>query len=482
MKEKKRIKIFTAYDKNVEEDVVRFGDFLCGLNAQCPNIEFSVFKSEKELCEALERPKEQIDSEIDSCEYFILILGSTIDEFAIDKLNRAIEIYAKTHGNPDIHIFVNAENKDADKVINYFASDQYEHYVEQFKHNDTLKAKFLVWLSAKQKELNYEVDTDIHGTPVIKVGGVPVSGLVDFDALLNNEDYKSEKEKLIRKRADREKYRKEMLEFDGGERDDLWEDINNLTKEIDEFQEKIAAMERDTLALYQNYANKTLESGYNARLKKAVECMERGELNRARKILDPDGSISNLKSIEKENELLSARIETNKKRAEQEINILFAEIDRLKLDTENKNRFTEILKCYANIEFFQEKMGLEITVLFEYASFLEKQNYHSMAIEKYTKELARLRQLVKDNPDAYLENLAGTLNNLAKLQADIGSYKEAESTYTEALEIGWKLEETNPNAYLHLLAMTLNNLAVLKKNIGRYEEAKSDFIKALEID
>jgi len=159
--------------------VVRFGDFLCGFNAQCAGIEFSVFKSEKELCESLEQPKEQIDAELETCEYFLLILGGKNDEFALDKLNRAIERYAKTHGNPDVHIFVNAANKDADKVISYFASEQYEHYVDQFKHHDTLKAKFLIWLSAKQEEFAYEVDADIHGTPVIKVGGVPVSGLLD---------------------------------------------------------------------------------------------------------------------------------------------------------------------------------------------------------------------------------------------------------------------------------------------------------------
>jgi len=42
---KKRIKIFAAFDKEVEEDVVRFGDFLCGLNAQCTGVELSVIKS-----------------------------------------------------------------------------------------------------------------------------------------------------------------------------------------------------------------------------------------------------------------------------------------------------------------------------------------------------------------------------------------------------------------------------------------------------
>jgi len=482
---KKRIKIFAAFDKDVEEDIVRFGDFLCGLNAQNTGIEFSIFKSEKELCESLEQPKEQIDTELETCEYFLLILGGKNDEFALDKLNRAIERYAKTHGNPDVHVFVNAANKNADKVINYFASEEYEHYVEQFKHHDTLKAKFLIWLSAKQKDFAYEVDKDIHGTPVIKVNGVPVSGLVDFDALLNNEDYKDSKKKLDRKRAERENLRKELHEAEGEERNDLWDDISALAKEIDELQDKIALMEKDTLALYQNYAKMTLASGYNARLKRALECIERGELDRARRVLDPDGSVSNLRAMVNENEILAARIETNKKIAEQEINILFAEIDRLKMDTENKNCFEEIEKCYANIEYFQEKLGLEMTVLFDYALFLGRQNKHNVAIEKYTQELARLRKLAETNPDAYLGRVALTLNNMASKQKDTHRYKEAEVNYTEALEIFQKLAETNPDAYLWGVALTLNNLTTLllpntyvKKS---YKEAEKKYTEALEI-
>jgi tetratricopeptide (TPR) repeat protein len=481
MSMKKQIKIFAAFDQDVEEDIVRFGDFLCGLNAQCTGIEFSVFKSEKELCESLEQPKEQIDAELETCEYFLLILGGKNDEFALDKLNRAIERYAKTHGNPDVHIFVNTANKDAEKVINFFASEQYEHYVEQFKHHDTLKAKFLIWLSAKQKDFTYEVDKDIHGTPVIKVSGVPVSGLLDFDALLNNEDYKDTKKKLNRKRAERENLRKELHEAKGEERNDLWDDISALAKEINELQDKIASMEKDTLALYQNYAKITLASGYSARLKRALECIERGELDRARKVLDPDGSVSNLRALVNENEILAARIETNKKIAEQEINILFAEIDRLKMDTGNKNRFEEIEKCYANIEYFQEKLGLEMTVLFYYAFFLNKQNKYNAAIAKYEQLLVISRKRVETNPGAYLPFLAKVLNNLAGLQYDINRYTKVENAYAEALVIWRKLAETNPKAYVPDLAQALNNLALLKKVTNRYKESENAYSEALEI-
>jgi len=478
---KKRIKIFAAFDKDTEEDVVRFGDFLCGLNAHCSSVEFSVFKNEKELCESLERSKEQIDGELETCEYFLLILGGTSDEFALDKLNRAIERYAKTRGNPDIHIFVNTANKGADEVIKFFASEKYEHYVEQFKHNDTLKAKFLIWLSAKQKDFIYETDTDIHGTPVIKVGGNPVSSLVDFDALLNNDDYQHDKKKLIKKREQREKYRAEALKAGGEERNDLWDEISALAKEIDELQDGIAARERDTLALYQNYAKMTLESGYNAKLKRARECIEQGDLDRAREVLDPEGTKNDLKAIRNEHKVLSARIETHKIIAEQKINILFAEIGRLKLDTENKNRFNETEECYEEIENTQEELGLEMTVLSAYASFLAEQNKHNAAIEKYTQELAMWRKLAETNSEAYLPDLADTLNNIAFLQAETNCHKEAECNYTEALGIYRNLAGTNPGAYLSDIALIMVNLANLQSKTNRHTEAECNYIEALGI-
>jgi tetratricopeptide (TPR) repeat protein len=477
---KKCIKIFAAFDKEAEEDVVRFGDFLGCLNAQCPAIDITVFKSEKALCESLEHPQEKIDGELDECEYFLLILGSQSDDFALDKLHRAIERYAKTHGNPDIHIFVNTSNKGADDVITFFNSEKYEHYVERFEHNDTLNTKFFFWLCAKQKDIAYEV-TDINGTPVIMVAGKPISGLVNFDALCNNKKYQYEKKDLIDKRALREKYREEMLNADGEERDDLWDEISALAKEIDELQNNIVAKERDTITLYQNYAKMTLESGYNVKLKRARECIEQGDLDRARKVLDPEGSINNLNSIANENEVLAERIEANKRIAEQEINILLAEIDRLKLDTENKNRFVEIEKSYANIEYFQKKLGLEVTVLFDWAYFLDTQNKHNEAMEKYTQELERCRKLAEVNPDAYIFRVADTRNNLAILQEKTNRFTEAETNYIFALDIQQKLAEVNPNVYMPSVASMLDNLANLQKNTKRYAEAEANYIEALKI-
>jgi hypothetical protein len=56
-----------------------------------------------------------------------------------------------------------------------------------------------------------------------------------------------------------------------------------------------------------------------------------------------------------------------------------------------------------------------------------------------------------------------TLNNLGLLQKAKNEVGKAELSYLEALEIRRKLAEENPQAYLANVATTLNNLAVLQK-------------------
>ena len=225
----------------------------------------------------------------------------------------------------------------------------------------------------------------------------------------------------------------------------------------------------------------TLESGYSSRLKRACDYIERGELDMARMVLAPEGSISNLKTLESGNEVPAAMMEANKKIAEQEINILFAEIDRLKLDTENNERFKEIEKYYETIEYFQEKLGLELTVLFDYASFLAKQKKYNTATEKCLKELDRCRKLAKNNPEAHLPDVAWTLNNLAYLQSNTNKHSEAEANYTEALTIWKELAETNPGVYLSEYMRTYNSRGIIYYEQKQYDRAIADFSDAIRL-
>ena len=91
------------------------------------------------------------------------------------------------------------------------------------------------------------------------------------------------------------------------------------------------------------------------------------------------------------------------------------------------------------------------------------------------------RKLAKDNPNAYLPNVANTLNNLAILHRNLNQYPAAEKEYNEALEIRRKLAKDNPDAYLPYVAGTLNNLALLHNDLNQFDAAEKEYKEALDI-
>ena len=68
--------------------------------------------------------------------------------------------------------------------------------------------------------------------------------------------------------------------------------------------------------------------------------------------------------------------------------------------------------------------------------------------------------------------MAGTLNNLGRLQRDKNELDKAEKSYAEALEIYRRLAQTNPQTYLPDVGMIQINLGIfyLKSKIEKYKE------------
>jgi hypothetical protein len=76
-----------------------------------------------------------------------------------------------------------------------------------------------------------------------------------------------------------------------------------------------------------------------------------------------------------------------------------------------------------------------------------------------TQEAADLyRDLARQNPQAFLPDLAMSLNNLGKMLSDLGRREEALAATQEAVEIRRDLAQANPQAFLPDLAGSLNNL------------------------
>ncbi|MFJ6169206.1 tetratricopeptide repeat protein [Micromonospora orduensis] len=91
------------------------------------------------------------------------------------------------------------------------------------------------------------------------------------------------------------------------------------------------------------------------------------------------------------------------------------------------------------------------------------------------------RELVQVNRDAYLPDLAGSVNNHALRLAAMGRRAEALATSTEAVQLRRELAQRNRDAHLPDLAGSVSNQAVLLAEAGRRAEAVSTSSEAVDL-
>jgi tetratricopeptide (TPR) repeat protein len=143
----------------------------------------------------------------------------------------------------------------------------------------------------------------------------------------------------------------------------------------------------------------------------------------------------------------------------------FVHLSRKALDIASKH-----IKGY-DFLYLQHNLGL----------YLYQQKLYHLVEDYYVQSLKEFRERATANPDAFLPDVAMTLNNLATLHSVLNRFEMAEKEYKEALEIRRKLAEANPDAFLPDVAATLNNLAALHWDLNRFEMAEKEFKEALEI-
>ncbi|MFE7792518.1 tetratricopeptide repeat protein [Streptomyces sp. NPDC057460] len=91
------------------------------------------------------------------------------------------------------------------------------------------------------------------------------------------------------------------------------------------------------------------------------------------------------------------------------------------------------------------------------------------------------RQLAAARPDAFLHELASSLNNLSAGLGKLGRREEALTAIEEAVTVRRELAAARPDAFLHELASSLNNLYIQLGELGRREEALTAIEEAVTV-
>ena len=134
-------------------------------------------------------------------------------------------------------------------------------------------------------------------------------------------------------------------------------------------------------------------------------------------------------------------------------------------------------------DFYERLINLAPTIghHFNYARLLQSLNDFKKAKTLYEKVLQELRELSKQNPEAYKPDVAMTLNNLGTLFSDTNKLKQAQAHYEEALKLYQDLAKQNPEAYNSYVAMTLNNLVILYLELKKKGDAEKAYQGAHDI-
>src|SRR3989441_521190 len=85
--------------------------------------------------------------------------------------------------------------------------------------------------------------------------------------------------------------------------------------------------------------------------------------------------------------------------------------------------------------------------------------------------VAHYRELARTRPDAFVPDLATSLNNLANHLSDLGQREVALAVSEEAVAHYRELARTRPDGFVPNLAMSLNNLAAHLSDLGQREAA-----------
>jgi len=93
------------------------------------------------------------------------------------------------------------------------------------------------------------------------------------------------------------------------------------------------------------------------------------------------------------------------------------------------------------------------------------------ALAAIQEAVTHYRRLAEAMPDAYVPDLARSLNNLSNRLSGVGRREEALAAIQEAVAIRRRLAEAMPDAYLPDLARSQRLLAQILADLGREEEA-----------
>ena len=414
-------------------------------------------------------------------------------KFTIEEFHQALEEYNSNKKRPKTYVYIRAladGEFEETELIKFKEKlfNQIGHYWCNYSTDDAMKLHFVMQFEQYMlpnnvfnvsEEKNLKVKNG-----VVKLFDREVARYENLPFASGNEQYKQLKEDIANANN-------EIATLRSINNNALESVILSKVVERNKKQEKLDELERDLFnqALYIAQIM-SHDKPISERKRRAIELFQEGRNREAAAVLNEDEIAADCQRAGEDMERGRLLMQSGEKiieNAKEKIRSLIEEYiiraKSLMADQDNPNRLQQACWAYEKAiaeatHYLDEKEY--VVHLFSYAYFLNEERQYNLALEPYTHALKIYRSLAEVNPEAYLPDVAMTLNNLALLQSDLHQYDKAEENYTEALNIRRDLANVNPEAYRIHYAIVLGCISymyILKREFIKAELCARDGIR-----
>lgn len=416
----------------------------------------------------LERKQDMYNKEIRESQFFYVLLGEELGQFTAEEFDVALTQF-RAQGEPRIYTFFQKlpDEAQADSVKAFMRRLDQElgHYYSVFDHIDSVKLNMLLEL-ARSSQLDVEVGFQdgqalVEGQEVLSLANIPVYA--------KNEDLK-------RWRMELEEVRTRLSELAAAyARDPGDSEVRNSLTEASirckELTEAIAKTEEQMLRLCSMIAEANGDGRpMTWREKEAGRLLEAGDYEGALAVL-------RLAEYDRDAERLKKQQDRRRQEAAALVNEARLRIQTLSVKSSDAETRAEIEECYRAAVMLAEEFRVELEVLYEYGSFLQR----DMRVFEALQMLDRLNHYYELDPPTvdkrcFLALRQGEAYNM------LPDYEKAEEAYLSVLDLikNCGREETS-NWARETEAEARNALAEVCMLKGDGEEAETFFKQAQEI-
>ena len=426
------------------------------------------------ICENLstalhrERKQQEYNDAIRESRLFYVIFGDKIGRFTVEEFEVALEQFRNT-GTPRIFTYF-MQPKDGgthtQAVLDFMKrlEEELGHYYNVFSNIDAVKLNLLLELTC---------DETIGGSVALEDGYACLNGkaVLSMRQIPIYEKNDALQQIIQAREACEQEYGElvEMLELkpDSALVKKMLEDNRRTRNELMEQQH---TMERELLHFCSGISGKRcLGQRINWRERKAIELVDRGDYEGAKILLRDEQWEAEVEHADFIAEHMTDEIAQYIAGKRTLISIIHA--TGINPETEQ-----EIIDCYERIVELAQKHNVEMSVLYDYASFLMHHNGHARAID-LARRLDHYYAFAQESGEAAAANQYLLACMLYKTNDAVG----AEAFHRQALAIREGLyDEVRPSAMANY-GVSCNQLGYLLFRVGRLEEAEELYLKAIHV-